>query len=762
MLTRKCLGITSLVAGGLIAGCSSDSSTNPKDNLADVTNNVTNACVYDGYTAMQGASGETLCLDTEGTLAFWINADGTYGFPEASQGTTENNAQETDSTNNGSTDNGPTEQPEPNPSEGVTVPSDKSCTAEAALYTVNGISYYRNADGSIYYFDANCNKTSLSVVEPASSSSVNSEGPETAASSASRPGLSSSSEATPVTPNSSAEVALNSSASVVTPSNGSVPTITYAASGATVENNNNCVTVTGGEVVITCAGDYDFSGSYSGADAQIRVYSPKSDSGVYLNLRGLTLTNTADAPIYSQMSSKTFVVPKNGTTNTLSDGSTRTKSYTYVNSNNETKVDTTGACIYAKDDLTIKGEGTLIVKGNYNNGIHTSNDLRFKNGIVTITAKNNGLKGKESVSISGGTLNITTSDGDGIKSDADDATDLAAGKGSIEITGGEITINSKYDGITANNAIVVANGESTTPTIKVTSGGGQTCLSQSSSGNGGGMGGGMGFGMGGSSCSPDSSMKGFKADSSIAISGGVIEINSRDDGIHSDGTITLTGGKMTIKSDDDGVHAEKALYVKDNANVNVTMAYEGMESPDMNFEGGITSVITTDDGWNAAGGTSTTTGGNTGRGGPGGGWGGPGGGSTGKLTVTGGYHYIYVGTGDTDGVDSNGDINITGGVIIVECRMNGGMGGMVDSDGTTTIKGAKLLGFGTNNSEEGTQYSVNFTTSNYYGTSEIAFKPSFSGSKMVSSVGQPGVVNSVSGMNKTCFGDDESRCVYTK
>ena len=762
MLTRKCLGITSLVAGGLIAGCSSDSSTNPKDNLADVTNNVTNACVYDGYTAMQGASGETLCLDTEGTLAFWINTDGTYGFPEASQGSTENNAQETDSTNNGSTDNSPTEQPEPNPSEGVTVPTEKSCTAEAALYTVNGISYYRNADGSIYYFDADCNKTSLSVVEPASSSSVNSEGPETAASSASRPGLSSSSEATPVTPNSSAEVAPNSSASVVTPSNGSVPTITYAATGATVENNNNCVTVTGGEVVITCAGDYDFSGSYSGADAQIRVYSPKSDSGVYLNLRGLTLTNTADAPIYSQMSSKTFVVPKNGTTNTLSDGSTRTKSYTYVNSNNETKVDTTGACIYAKDDLTIKGEGTLIVKGNYNNGIHTSNDLRFKNGIVTITAKNNGLKGKESVSISGGTLNITTSDGDGIKSDADDATDLAAGKGSIEITGGEITINSKYDGITANNAIVVANGESTTPTIKVTSGGGQTCLSQSSSGNGGGMGGGMGFGMGGSSCSPDSSMKGFKADSNIAISGGVIEINSRDDGIHSDGTITLTGGKMTIKSDDDGVHAEKALYVKDNANVNVTMAYEGMESPDMNFEGGITSVITTDDGWNAAGGTSTTTGGNTGRGGPGGGWGGPGGGSTGKLTVTGGYHYIYVGTGDTDGVDSNGDINITGGVIIVECRMNGGMGGMVDSDGTTTIKGAKLLGFGTNNSEEGTQYSVNFTTSNYYGTSEIAFKPSFSGSKMVSSVGQPGVVNSVSGMNKTCFGDDESRCVYTK
>ena len=272
-----------------------------------------------------------------------------------------------------------------------------------------------------------------------------------------------------------------------------------------------------------------------------------------------------------------------------------------------------------------------------------------------------------------------------------------------------------------------------------------------------------GFGMGGgNSCAPDSSMKGIKSDSSIVISDGVIEINSRDDGIHSGGTVTFSGGKVTVKTDDDGVHAEKALYVKDKANVSVTMAYEGMESPDMNFEGGITSVITTDDGWNAAGGTSTTSTGNTGRGG----WGGAGGGmggSTGNLKVSGGYHYVYVGTGDTDGIDSNGGISITGGVIIVECRMNGGMGGMVDSDGTTTISGnAKLLGFGTNNSEEGTQYSVSFNTNSYYGTSDIAFKPSFSGSKMVSSVGQPGVVNSVSGMTKTCFGNSTDRCVYTK
>ncbi|WP_405326153.1 carbohydrate-binding domain-containing protein [Fibrobacter sp.] len=544
--------------------------------------------------------------------------------------------------------------------------------------------------------------------------------------------------------------------------------IAYAASGATVTNAGNCVTVTGGTVTIKCGGEYDFSGSYSGSDAQILVNTAKTDTSVYLNMKGLTLTNTTDAPIYIQKASKAFVVAKNGTTNTFTDASSRTKTYNYTNDSGEAKTDTTGACIYSKDDLTIKGEGTLIVKANYNNGIHTSNDLKVKNGLITVNAKNNGLKGKGSVEISGGTINITTTEGDGIKSDTEDAADLASGKGSIEITGGTITVTSAFDGITAANAVVVANGESKSPSIKITAGGGQTCLSNntSSTGGRGGMGGFPG-GMGGSSCSTTESMKGIKGDSSITISGGVIDINSRDDGLHSGGTITLSGGTMTIATDDDGVHAEKALYVKDNANVSVTIAYEGMESPDMNFEGGITSVITTDDGWNAAGGTSSTTGGNTGRGGPGGFGGGgfPGGmgGSTGNLKVTGGYHYIYVGTGDTDGIDSNGNIDISGGVIIVECRMNGGMGGMVDSDGNTTISGnAKLLGFGTNNSEEGTQYSVNFDTNSYYGTSDIAFKPSFSGSKMVSSVGKPAAMSSVSGMTKTCFGNSTDRCVYTK
>ena len=756
MLTRKCLGITSLVAGGLIAGCSSDSSTSPKDNLADATGITTNACVYDGYTAMQGASGETLCLDTEGTLAFWINADGTYGFPEASQPV----SGETSSTEDAST-----EPSETNPNEGSTVTNDStaqgtqptvtqkdstqagsssetsSCTTDKALYTVNGISYYKNDDGSLYYFDADCNKTSLSAVEPTSSSSVNSEGTETAASSASRLGRSSSSEATPVSsssnalPNSSATIVTpNSSAAVVTPSNGSVPTITYAASGATVENNNNCVTVTGGEVIITCAGDYDFSGSYSGADAQIRVYSPKSDSGVYLNLRGLTLTNTADAPIYSQMSSKTFVVPKNGTTNTLSDGSTRTKSYTYVNSNNETKVDTTGACIYAKDDLTIKGEGTLIVKGNYNNGIHTSNDLRFRGATtINVTAINNGLKGKGIVDIENGNITIAATNGDGIKSDeGEDEGSVVDNKGIVNIKGGNITITKGGDdGIQAYNYIIVQDSVSE-PTIKVTSTG-----------------------------------KGIVSDNRVYINAGKIDIASGDDGVHSNPNVYFNGGYTTIAAPkNDGVHADSTLMINDGT-IYVTNSYEGLEAWYIKANGGITDVYGTDDAWNAAGGNDGS--GNTNQGGqsnwgfgPGGGMGGRMGSSSGFLTITGGVHHAKTGSGDTDGIDSNGELTISGGVVIVECQISGGMGGSFDADGSASLTSKTVLGFSSGSSEKGTNYNVSFTTGNYYGTSNIAFKPTISGRYMVATTGQPAQVSNTSSYQKSVTVPSGSTVYYNE
>ena len=433
-IIKKRITAFSVLAFGLLAACSDDSSgvQAPATSEIDANADSGNICLTEGYTGFYAADGATvMCLDASGNLAFWINPDGTIGTPveEAPASSAATDIPQ---------DPGTTPLP---PEDVPAIPSSASATCDAGtatfLYKLADVSYYRDTNGATFFFDGECNKQFLEEVVASSSSETIIE-------------VASSSSIAGVKPVSSSNVPASSAGTgsevVAEPSNGNTPAITYAASGATVTNNNNCVQVNGGEVLITCAGDYDFSGSYTGNDAQIRVYSPKSDSGVYLNLRGLTLTNNTDAVIYVQMASKAFVVAKSGTENTLSDASNRTKTFTYVNASNETKVDTTGACIYAKDDLTIKGEGKLTVKGNYNNGIHTSNDLRFRGETtVIVTAKNHGLKGKELVDVEKGNITITTTSGDGIHGDLN-----------VVLTGGNIKVNAGDDGIHADSALYLS------------------------------------------------------------------------------------------------------------------------------------------------------------------------------------------------------------------------------------------------------------------------------------------------------------------
>ena len=535
--------------------------------------------------------------------------------------------------------------------------------------------------------------------------------------------------------------------------------LTFSASGLAVENDNgSCVTVEGNVATIKCAGNYNLTGNSS--DFQV-VVAASTEAKVYLYLNGLDLTSASDAPIYAQSADKVFLMLVDGTDNKLADASNRTKKWTYTK-NGTAKEDTTGAVIYAKDDITFKGNGSLTLTANYNNGIQTSNDVKFKDvPTIKVTAKNNAIKGKGSVKIEGGYYTLTTSEGDAIKSDEDDAEDLANGKGYVEILGGEFTIKAADKGVKANNYILLSDSVST-PVMNITAGTGTPDLSKSEGGMGGpgSFGGRPGqFGYS-SSSSDDSSPKGFKADSNVYLHAGKITVNAEGNCV--DGKkVFVTNGSYTL-SGRRGLQAADTLKVS-GGTVTTLNSYEGLESIVIHMTGGITYTYATDDGWNATDKSASDNCTNC------------------VVNVSGGFHFVRVGSGDTDGIDSNGKIYVSGGYVGVEnmssnggtanvfdcgsCGGGGFGGGMGPGQSSSTnsgefLTGGNVVGFA-GATELGTLYSVSYSSSNYYGTSNWACKPKGSGSKILSLQANPSSVD-VNGMTAIDFGTTEASCYYKK
>ena len=721
-------------------GCgSSDSNgtTSATDPTLDSDADVVSLC--GDYTTYEDGLGNTYCIDTStGAVIYSVMADGSVVYATSenpSDGDSGSAAESSDSTGDasGSSETGdPTGISSSNASAGELSSASTASNAVCGETTnptsiVGNLYFYSDAQGSYYYniADASCTKVYLSVASSSSAAEVASSATVTT-SSASNPWQVSSSSATGATSSateatSSATVIVASSASVT--STGSSPVVTFSNSGASVESNNNCVSVDGSVVTILCAGNYYFSGSSN--NGQIIVAASTSDK-VYLYLNGLTLTSS-DAPIYAQSSDKTFIVAVSGTTNTLTDGSSRSNVYSYTK-DGEAKTDTTGAAIYAKDDLTIKGSGTLKVTGNYNNGIQTAKDLKVKYDdefggapTITVTAKNNAFKGKNSVEIDGGVLNFTATSGDGIKSDEDDATEIAEGKGRVLITGGTVTVKAGDDGIQASNYFLIDDSVSV-PKVTVNASG--------------------------------KAVKTDSAGGSIYVYAGTLDLTSTsDDGLHSNADVYLEGGSVTISAGDDGVHAETNLYLN-GSTVYVKTASEAFEGYYIYANAGITAVYGTDDGWNAAGGSTNESSSFTSSG-----WGGNMGGamssSVGYIVITGGYHYVSASGNDIDVLDANGTAKQTGGVLILEipsstgsssgnmggwggntgssggtCSTNGA-GGLIDTDNGYTITGGVMLGFGSQTEEYPNCTATSYTNSNYYGSSNAAFKPQGSGSMIL-------------------------------
>ena len=390
-------------------------------------------------------------------------------------------------------------------------------------------------------------------------------------------------------------------------------------------------------VTITNAGTYVLSGTLDSGE----IIVDADDAVVTLVLDGASITAADVVAINIQDAEQVVLWLAEGSTNTIADAPSAAL--------DETVEDAPNATIFSTEDLWIAGSGELTVTAHAADSVTSKDSLVIAGGTITVHANDDGIRGKDHLVILDGDITVNSGD-DALRSDNESVSDdLDAKVGVVRINGGTLDLEAGGDAIDAANEITVAAGD--------------------------------------------------------------IAIAADDDGMHTEGTLTINGGTIDI-----------------------TRSYEGIEGAFMYLNGGYVTIVATDDGINVAGGTGeeTTTeqvrlepgmndrpaGGPAGRGGPGddqfatvpvatnladvtvtamvgGGFGGPAeGASNGRfLEITGGTYIIDT---NSDGVDVNGEMTMSGGLLIVS-GTDDVRNGALDVDNDLIVTGGTIVANGTSN-----------------------------------------------------------------
>ena len=456
----------------------------------------------------------------------------------------------------------------------------------------------------------------------------------------------------------------------------------------TVTTADGTVQKNGSVFRLTAAGTYTLSGLLEG---QVLVEAGADDE-VVLELNGVAISCGTDSPVKISSAGSVDISAKAGTENVITD--TRPEK-------TADNADQGEGAVYAKADLKLKGTGTLVVTGSYNNGIHTTKDLTVQKLSLKVTAPNNALKGNDSITVKSGTVVAISTKGDGVKTENTDANKNGNTRGDITLLGCKITVYAAGDGFqAAHDFEMAADEDGTSPSVAIYTGSYSGYTDSGAS---------------------TTSYKGVKVQNELNIRAGTIDIKSYDDGLHADygtsftaggtgkGTISISGGTVNITvyspasatgtgrmgpgggrpggfggrpgggwggqktvSGADAIHADYRLNIS-GGTVNIDSAYEGLEANVITISGGKAYVVGADDGVNATKGVETP-----------------------QILVTGGYLDVTVPTnGDTDGIDSNGVYRQTGGVVVTRGPANMNMAA-IDADGSVSVTGGTLivLGYG--------------------------------------------------------------------
>lgn len=295
-----------------------------------------------------------------------------------------------------------------------------------------------------------------------------------------------------------------------------------------------------GNVMITGKGKYVISGTL--ADGSV-IVDADSSAKIWIMLDGVDITCSTGACFDVEQADKVFLSLAEGSENRL----------TTLGFSAENLTAGMDGAVFSRDDLTINGTGSLTVTAGEESGIVCNDELIFTGGTVTVDAAadalhvNDNLRimeaklnlkaGDDGISLTGleselywasGTLTATAS-GDGINAEnnirildgsltleaGDDGISAGGITGTLEIAGGNLQITAADKGISAENTVTMTGG-----TVEI-----------------------------------DAEDDGVSAVGLFRMEDGVLTITARDDGIHSDAAVEIAGGTVRIPSCYEGIEA---------------------------------------------------------------------------------------------------------------------------------------------------------------------------------------------------------------
>lgn len=151
-----------------------------------------------------------------------------------------------------------------------------------------------------------------------------------------------------------------------------------------------------------------------------------------------------------------------------------------------------------------------------------------------------------------------------------------------------------------------------------------------------------------------------------------------NDAINAEQLLNIESGTLNISAADDAVHSDLVLNIgaagTDGPTINISECYEGLEAAELNVLSGNISIMSSDDCLNATNSDLSNY--------------------DLSMNISGGTINAYSSEGD--GFDSNGDLNISGGIIAV-WTANRADNQPLDADGTLNISGGTVLAAGASN-----------------------------------------------------------------